>query len=219
MYDLHNKILLNKSNENVKQTGVKGLGVVFNTKLDIVKLEKIKQQSDLDIVSVLQINAKRSGDVKSAVDQFRKKVEVIMVNAENVDVARTAAEMLKVDIISHAFVDQPTAREAAKNNVALEINFRDILEVYGMKRANLLSKMKFTLELARKYNTPLVITTGAHSLYEMRTPKQLMLTMEAFGFKHDEAKKAIFQTPRKIVETNRKKLSGEIIAEGVEKIK
>jgi len=223
MYDLNNKILFKETPAIVKGFSIKGLGVVFENKFDKGLFEKIEKgrgvaevpKRGIDLVSIVEIKAKRKGELKVAVDRVRNQVDVVMVNAQDIQVARAAAEMSAVDIISHAFVDQTSARDAAANNVALEINLRDILGVYGMKRAILLSKISFNLKLARKYKTLLVFTTGAHSIYDMRTPKQMMMFAEAIGFKHDEAKKAILQTPRKIVETNRKKRSGEIIAKGV----
>jgi len=222
MYDLNNKILFKEKPSAVEDFSIKGLGVVFENKFDKGVFEKIETErrgsgapGRRDIVSVVEITAKRKGELKIAVDRVRNQVDVVMVNAQDIQVARAAAEMSAVDVISHAFVDQTSARDAASNNVALEINLRDILQVYGMKRAIMLSKISFNLVLARKYKTPLVFTTGAQSIYDMRTPKQMMMFAEAIGFKRDEAKKAVLQTPRKIVETNRKKRSGEIIAEGV----
>ena len=222
MYDLHNKILLNEKLD-ARSFSIKGLGVVFDGKVDLGLFEKlVKVQGDskalgrqTDLVPVVQIRAKRANELKSAVDRVRKHADVVMVDAADIQVARAAAELSSVDIISHAFVDQTTARDAAKNNVALEVNLRDILKVYGMKRAVLLSKLNFNLKLARKYKTPIVLTTGAKTIYGMRTPKQIQLFAEALGFKKEEAKKALFTTPRKIVETNRKKLSKEIVSEGV----
>ena len=222
MYDLHNKLRLNEKSTKVEGFGIKGLGVVFDNKFDSEKFDDLKKELRgegskglRDLVSVVQIKAKTKGELKTSVQRVRNKVAVVMVHAQNIDVARAAAEMSAVDIISHAFVDQTTAREAAKNNVALEINLRDILGVYGMKRANLISKINFNLQLARKYKVPFVATTGAHSLLDMRASKQIMMFLEAIGFKKDEAKKAVITTPKKIVETNRKKLTDEIIAEGI----
>ena len=216
MYDLHNKILFKEKPTVVEGFGIKGLGVVFENKIDGGVFDKIEKQVKFDVVPIIELKAKRENELKTAVRRVRNQAVVVMIDAGDVSVARAAAEMSDVDIISHAFVDQTTARDAAKNNVALEVNLRDILQVYGMKRANLLSKLNFNLRLARKYKTPIVLTTGAKTIYDMRTPKQIQLFAEAIGFKKDEAKKAIFTTPKKIVETNRKKLSGKIVSEGVE---
>lgn len=223
MYDLHNKILLKEKPTIAEGFGVKGLGVVFENKVDAGLFDKIIKglrgsgaQGLRDIIPIVEIRAKRASELKTAVKRVRNQAVVVMVDAADVSVARAAAEMSDVDIISHAFVDQTTARDAAANNVALEVNLRDILNVYGMKRANLLSKLNFNLRLARKYKTPIVLTTGARTIYEMRTPKQIQLFAQAIGFTNVEAKKAIFTTPKKIVETNRKKLDGKIVSEGVE---
>lgn len=231
MYDLHNKTLLHNLQskallkEKPQDLGVfslRGIGVVFDNQFDKVAFEncvsssqqsgtqksETKSKTPIDIVSAVELHPKRAGELAGLVSRVRNIVDVVLVSAIDVEVARKAAELSSVDVISHAFVDQPTAREAAVNNVALEINLRDILGVYGMRRANLISKLQFNFELAQKYNTPLVVTSGAHSLYEMRTPQQIMMFMEAIGLGHAEAKKALFETPKKIVFENRKKNSG-----------
>ncbi|MDP7282662.1 MAG: RNase P subunit p30 family protein [Candidatus Undinarchaeales archaeon] len=199
MYDIHNKTLL-KEDLDASRFSIKSLGVVFSNRFNPEEFAKIKSKTKANVFAAVELKPKSAGELKEQVKRNRKNVDVILVDATDVQIARAAAQMSDVDVISHAFVDQPTARDAAKNNVALEINLKDILQVYGMKRAILISKINFNLKLARKYKTPLVITTGAESIYDMRSPKQIMIFMEAIGFKHDEAKKAIFTTPKKIVE-------------------
>lgn len=236
MYDLHNKILLREKAQALEGFQIKGVGIVFDNRFDRNAFDSIVRGAGapaagaqiggapksgapghrgIDIVSAVEIHANRPNDLKNMVHSVRNLVDVVMVSAMDVQVARAAAQMPEIDVLSHAFIDQTTARDAAENGVALEINLRDFLSLYGMKRASLISKINFNLGLARKYDLPLVITTGAHTIFDMRTPKQIMMLAEAIGFEHDEAKKAIFETPRKIVEANRKKRTGGQGARGL----
>lgn len=220
MYDLHNHLLLKNSFEALQHFSLSGVGVTFSDSYDSKKFSELKQKAlqsnkNLDIVSCIELHASRSGELKNKIDKFSGMADVILVHAKEPNAVRAAAESSDVDIISHAFIDEVTAVEAAKNNVAIEINLRDILSMYSTKRAILLSKINFNLELARKHGIKIVISTGAQSLYDMRSPKQIIALAECIGFTHKEAKKAVFETPKKIVEGNRAKRMGKIIAEGV----
>ena len=202
---------------------LQGVGVIFQDIFNSKKFAKIKadvkeKYPKVDIVSGVEINANKKSQIKKAVDKYRNKVEVILVNCKEPRAMRAASEMSEVDIISHAFVDQSAARECAKNNIALEINLKDLLEVYGIKRANLISKIKFDISLARKYKVPLILTTGASSIYDMRNQRQILAFAECIGFTHEEAKRALVNTPQGIIKANREKLSGKIIAKGVRRI-
>lgn len=204
MYDLHNHLLLKNNAKTLEYFKVKGAGVIFADSFDEKKFSELKKNSAIDLFSGVEIHAERKGDVKRGIDKFRKKVDLILVHAQDPRAMRTASENKKVDVIAHAFLDQTAAREARKNGVAVEINFRDFLGTYGMKRAIFLSKLSFNLNLARKYKIPVVLTTGAHSIYDMRSPNQITALAECIGLTPVEAKKGITEVPRKIVEKNKR---------------
>jgi ribonuclease P/MRP protein subunit RPP1 len=164
MYDLHNHLLPKTSSEELERFKFKNFGVIFSSKekFDLKKFSELKKQSPFNLFSGIEIHASRSGEVKSRVDKYRKQVDFVMVHASDQRAIRAAAENKYVDVIAHAFIDQTAAREAGKNKVAIEINLKDILSIYRMKRAVLLSKIKFNLDLARKYKIPLILSTGAY---------------------------------------------------------
>ncbi|MFO7872263.1 MAG: RNase P subunit p30 family protein [Candidatus Undinarchaeales archaeon] len=223
MYDLHNTAVLNGELNGLANLGVKGLGIVFKNNFNKSRYEKAKEKfekeySNIDLISAVEITKKTKGKIKTQLDKVRNQVDIVFVSSRDDRAMRAAPEMKGVDIISHAFVDQSAARDCADNNIALEINLKDILSTYGMKRANLISKIKFDLRMARKYNTPLIFTSGASDMYGMRSPKQLVAFAESIGFKPDEAKKAVLKTPKKIVERNRKRKGRKSVGKGVKKI-
>lgn len=219
MYDLHNQTLLNNPALDLKRFGFRRAGVIFQNNYDPNEFKAIKEKSELELFSGVEITAERAGEVKKAAQKFRNQVDVIMVNAKDNRAMRAAAEDKNVDVISHAFVDQTAAREAAVHNVALEINLRDIISVYGMKRAVLISKIRFNLNLARKYKVPLLLTTGAKSQLDMRSPRQIMAVAECIGFTHDEAKAALTDIPKNILERRKAEKAGEILGKGVKRVK
>ncbi len=224
MYDIHNQILVKGDNlEFLKHFRLRGVGAIFKNSFNTKKFLEIKERLNkqypkLDVISGIEIHASKKSQIKKAIEEYRNRVEVILVDCKEPRAMRAASEMGEIDIISHAFVDQSAARECAKNNIALEINLKDLISVYGIKRANLISKIRFNLSLARKYKVPLILTTGADSIYDMRNQRQIIALAECIGFKHEEAKKALIDTPKRIIKTNREKISGKIIVEGVKRV-
>ncbi len=223
MYDLHNSAVFKEELGNLKKLGIKGIGAVFKNNFNSKKFEQVKEsfQEDhpnIDLVSAVEITKGTKGKIKTQLDNVRKQADIVFVSSKDKRAMRAAPDLDGVDIISHAFVDQSSARDCAEKGIALEINLKDILSVYGMKRANLISKIKFDLRMARKYDTPLIVTSGASDIYGLRSPKQLTAFAECIGFKTKEAKKAVFKTPKEIVERNRKRQGGKSVGKGVKKV-
>ncbi len=222
MYDLHNFILTKKADDAsyLAQFGIRGVSVVFENNYDPKKFRELKEKfPNLDLISAVEVSAERQGEVKKAIDRFRNQVDLIILNVRDPRAMRAAAENSGVDFISHAFVDQTAARDCAANNVALEFDLADFLGVYGMKRATLVSKLNFNLDLARKYKIPLILATGAQNVYGLRNATQIIAFAESLGFKHEEAKAAVLKNPFDIVKRNRERRKGVEIEEGVRIVK
>ena len=222
MYDLHNFILTRSERDAqyLPQFGIKGVSVIFENNFDFAAFKKLRERyPEFDLVSAIEVTAERKGEVKKAIDKFRNNVDLIIVNAKDNNAMRAASERGEVDFISHAFVDQTSARGCAENNVGLAFDVVDFLEAFGIRRATLISKLHFNLELARKYKIPILLTTGAQNVFGLRNPTQIVALAEAFGFRHEEAVKAVMQTPLEIVKANRDKKQGIEIGEGVRLVK
>jgi len=218
MFDIHNSVLVSNPEADLSIFGFSSIGVVFSNKYDASLFKKIEGASALNVYSGVEITANQGGEVRKKVRNFRSQADLIFVKSDDNRAIRAAISMPDVDVISHAFVDQISARDAGANNVALEVNLSDLLNTYGMKRASLISKIKFNLTLARKYKVPLVFTTGASELYGMRTPRQLQAVAESIDFTAEEAKAALSTTPAAIVKKNQEKRSGKEIEEGVRRV-
>lgn len=218
MYDLHN-FILTKNEPHAKyfpRFGIRGVSAVFENNFDFAAFKQLKEKHPgLDLISAVEVTTEKKGEVKRAIDKFRNNVDLIIVNAKDTNAMRAASERSEVDFISHAFVDQTAARDCAANNVALGFDIADFLEFFGTKRANLISKLNFNLELARKYKIPIVLATGAQSVYGLRNPQQIIALAETLGFKHNEAVQAVLETPFEIVKRNRDRRKGIEVSEGV----
>ena len=159
-------------------------------------------------------------NLKDLIKKYRKKVSVLCVHGGDERINRIACEDSRVDVLCHpechdkCGLNHILARSAAKNNVAIEFNIGSIIQRRSGSRSRLLSFMSKNLMLVRKYNVPAIITSNAHSIYELRAPREMMALASLFGMTKEEAHSGLSESPKNIIEQNKKNL----IMDGVEVI-
>jgi len=150
-------------------------------------------------------------DSKKAV-KFRG-MYVVAVSSQDPAVARKAMENSRVDIIFCKEANHVMIKIARKNNVAIGFDFSELLHTFGRNRVEILSQYEALAKLVRKYKVPFVLTSGARSRWDLRSPSDL----EAFG------RLIGLPNPReglsdRILKENRKRLSKSWVIPGVEKV-
>lgn len=187
--------------------------------------EKFEQcdSKGLDLVKGVEIKAENVKSLKKEIYKVRTLATVVVVRGEDYKINRVSCEDSRVDILAHpeykrsdSGLDHTLAENASKNNVSIEINLHELLETYRKIRSHVLSHLKRNIKLAKKYQTPLIITSGARNKYELRSPRELSAILQLLGFELEKSKEIVEKRGEEIVRRNRKKLSGEIKFEGVE---
>ncbi len=206
-YDLHVEIKdVEKAVEMAVRLGYSGVGIVGLTKEETKNME--------NVISVGLIKAKSKEELKKKLSEERKKYEVIIVSGGIYDVNRAACEDSRVDILAHpeygrndSGLDHVCVKAAAENNVAIEINFSEILN--STNRVRLFRHLRKNIMLARKYGAEIVIASGAKSLWEMRAPRDLAGFVFLLGLDLNKSIDGISTIPEEIVNVNREKLEGK----------
>ena len=154
------------------------------------------------------------------IGKFRKSVDVLIVHGGSEAVNRAALENPRVDILNHPAFDkssglnQVLAKAAAENDVAIGLTLRPLLHSRGSRRIRLLSDLRANLDLARKYDVSLVLSSDAMSCFDLRSPMETLALAEVCGLEEDEAIEAMSTVPEKIISRNRP--GPGYIREGVE---
>ncbi len=178
---------------------------------------KIDDLGDFKVFLGVEIISDVSG-LKDTIRRYRKKVNVLCVHGGDERINRIACEDPRVDVLSHpecpdkCGLNHVLARSAAKNNVAIGFDLGSIIQRRSGSRSRMLSSMGKNLELVRKYNVAAVITSNAHSIYELHASRDMMALAGLFGMTKEEAFSGLSTTPRAIIERNKK----NIIIDGVE---
>lgn len=197
--------------EIAKKLNITGLGIVAHQN----ELEW-DERDDIDIVKAVLIKPKNVSDMKDIVKGVREKAEVVIVAGGDYEINRSAVENPFVDILAYpefnrkdSGMDHVCMRAAHENNVAIEINFREVLETGGRHRALILAAMRKNIMLAKKYDVKIVTTSGAFSKWNMRSPRDMVALTHILGLDISDAIATVSDIPKEIVEDNRKRLSGK----------
>lgn len=220
---------LEQVTDYAKRLGYSGIAVcdIFR---DVDAIERAKAQiasvsADIEIYNGVIIQAKTVGEMKEILTKVREKVAVVVVSGGDYMINRAACEDPRVDVLLHpefgrydSGLDEPCMDLARVNNVAIGIGFREILESYRKQRSYLLQSLSKNIELCRKYKTPIVLTSGAQSVWDMRSPRDMVSLANVLGMDIASAFSAVSSTPFGMIDENLRTLAGKKIANGVEVI-
>ncbi len=196
-------------------------------------MQKFKQQqnaireamksSNIEIFSGTEIQPKNQNEIGRLVSKIREQVQIIAVHGGDYNINRAACQNPKVDILAHPELgrtdnglDEFCLAQARDNNVAIQVNFREILEGYRKPRVFILSHIWENIRLAREMRAPVVACSAAQSVWDIRDPRALASIANVLGMELGDAINTVSEIPEKIVETNRAKLSGKEPVKGVE---
>lgn len=181
---------------------------------------ELSSTNEFEIFRGIELVEENPSKLHGLIGKFRKSVDVLIVHGGSENINRAALENPQVDILNHPAFDkssglnQVLAKAAAENNVAIGLTLRSLLHSRGPRRVRLLSDLRANLDLARKYDVPLVLSSDAMSCFDLRSPRDALALAEVCGLEEDEALEAMTTVPERIISRNR--LGPGYIREGVE---
>jgi len=233
-YDLHIQSKLSGGEstieqivEQAKKLGYAGIAICDNyqslEKLEELKNEISRIQTDLEIYLGMKIQAKSVNEMKEILSKIREKVLIVTVSGGDFLINKAACEDSRVDILFHPEsgrfdngLDESCLESARQNNIAIEINFREILNSFRKPRSYTINHISQNIELCNHFKVPMTICSGAQSIWDMRTPRDLISIANAMGMDIGSAFLSMSSIPLQIIGENKKILEGKKITEGVE---
>jgi len=187
------------------------------------KIAEVQKLVKIEIIIGAKIEAKTVPELKRALEQVRESVVVVCVAGGSYEINRAACEDSRVDFLAHPALgrrdnglDEVCLNAASKNNIAIELNFREVLLNYRKGRAIVLSNLSTNVRLCQQLGVKMVASSGANSVLEMRDPRELVSLANVIGMELQDSFTTVSDIPNAIVESNRKKLEGKTIAPGIE---
>jgi ribonuclease P/MRP protein subunit RPP1 len=184
------------------------------------EFDDLTASSNITLKKSIEISCKNREDLRKKVQKSRKHADILMVRGGDLKVNRAACEDQRVDVLSQPYrsrrdtgINHVLARKAAENSVAIEINLKTLLKTNLRYRYRVISHFRHIIDLQRKFNFPLIITSNANSKYDLKTPQDISALAKCFGMTFEESFDAISRTPQDIIETNNMRSS--FIVDGV----
>ncbi len=192
---------------------------------------ELRKKSEIEVLTGARISAKEPGEVqKRARSALESGAEIILVAGGDEEINRAAAECWEVDVLCHpervsgkdlmdqkfSGIDDVMARFMAERGIALEISLSELLSCYGTARAQLMGRMRQNIMLAKKYGTPIVLTSGAKDRFGMRSPQDLYSVGITLGMDAGLAKKALSDYPAMLAKKSSDRRDPDNITKGLE---
>lgn len=177
----------------------------------------------LDVISRIDLKPRNQRDLGSSLKRVRRRYEIVSVECASKPVARQAAKDHRVDILNFSpsasnrrkvGFDHQEASLASGANCAYEVNACDILGQGPLALLKLLPILRREVENARRYDVPVVLSSGAVEPLLMRGPRDLAALMGLIDREVDWLD-AVSTNPWRMVERNREKLSPGFVVPGV----
>ncbi|MCQ8894309.1 MAG: ribonuclease P [Methanolinea sp.] len=87
--------------------------------------------------------------------------------------------------------DHILSRIAAEKGIAVDIDFSPVIKERGSPRQRALQKYADVIRLHRKFDFPLTVSTGARSVLEMRSPREMAALGRLIGLERQETQEAL----------------------------
>ena len=170
----------------------------------------------------LEIDSTNVNEIRKISNKFRNRSSCISVIGGDLKVNRAVLENIRIDVLSRPYLrrydgglNHVLAKEAVKNNVAVELCFKDILKSYLSPRAKILSNFKDIYTLYRKFNFPLILSSRAESVFDIRTTNDFIAFFKQTGLSDAEILKS-FETAENILKFNEDR--HQMIFKGVRRV-
>lgn len=194
----------------------------FSKALDFNDELKSSLEDVIDFDYTLEIDSSNVNEIRKISNKFRNKSSCISVVGGDLKVNRAVLENVKIDILSRPYLkrydsglNQVLAKEALENNVAIELCFKDVLKSYLSHRAKVLSNFRDIYTLYRKFDFPLIISSRAESVFDIRTTQDFTAFFRQTGLSDAEISDC-FKTAGNILEFNKNR--HQMIFKGVRRV-
>ncbi|MHC1586382.1 MAG: RNase P subunit p30 family protein [Candidatus Hecatellaceae archaeon] len=188
---------------------------------DFSEVEKVFERFGLDAALRLNLTPQNPRRLLEELRRLRGRFEIIGVWCEEKQVARQAAKDHRVDCLLFPprqlkLFDEAEAELASHSEAALELPLSVLLGLPLERWPAYLAEASRAVKTALDYEIPVVCSSGALNLYELRAPRDLAALAETlYGLPKGQGLKAVSTHPSAILQRNRSKLSSNFVEVGV----
>lgn len=192
-----------------KRLGYPGIIICNQEPHKLFRPDAIQFIKVIEVAIGAEVTAQNAKALKSRISALRARYPFLVVRGTTEELIRVACEDPNVDVLLHPCDSRrplgiAAAKAARLNQVAIGFDLGPLIRLCGSPRVRWLEALNRNLLFARKFDLCPVITAGARSHLDLRSPRDLIALAEVAGFEQDEAKEAL-SLPGKLLELNRRK--------------
>jgi len=154
--------------------------------------------------------------------KIRRDYDLLLVRGAELNLNRKAVQTKEVDILTHpeyerkdSGLNHTMAKLAAKNQVAVEVNFREILLSSKNTRSHIMRHIRENVKICKKYKAPIILSSGAVSHWQLKDPKVLISMGCLLGLELNESKEALSKSPENMIRMIKERQGKRWIRPGV----
>ncbi|MGC8962198.1 MAG: RNase P subunit p30 family protein, partial [Candidatus Bathyarchaeia archaeon] len=190
---------------------------------DIKDLNSIKEKIrgyGLDVALRVNFEPRNRLELLKFLRKNRMRFEVIGVKPLTNELATLSARDRRVDLLYYDFNNwKITFRESTAHvcTSALEVPIRPLIasSTQGSIHA-LLTRLRKEVEVALEHDIPVVITSAARGLSEIRAARDMAALARCLGLKERNSLDVVSKNPMEIISRNRLKLNRKYVMEGIQ---
>lgn len=219
--DLHVDVDAFKENpettlNTLKRLGFKSVAITCQGVKGNLASMKIGSNQGLEVAYRIEIKPRNRFELLRSLKAYRSRFEVVGVKCFNLDVARTAVRDSRVDVVSFPLENlrvRFTDKLARLCNAAVEITARELIWAKAPRHL-ILRRLIKEFECASSNEVRLIVASGAKSVTELASPRDLSSIPAVLGFEREESLRTVSEHPYSIIQRNKMKLSGALIGDG-----
>ena len=204
---------------------VLGYSEIWVAGLDRNQKEKI---SDIPLRVYLRLNLGEKNETKEQLAAIlsaqRRNYPIISIYATTPDIAAWAAQDNRVDLITFPTLNfgrlmtRSIAKLMVKFEKLLEVNLAHIYQLPDRYLIPAFRQYLKALDIAYKKEVPVVFNSGARSLFEIRSPKELVFLAQVLSNETSPRLDEISRIPIELRTRNNLKISSDYVSPGVFRI-
>ncbi len=182
----------------------------------IALINQVNKENYKDILENLDKNKFDNSLLGIEIDEDTKNVKKILRRTDEIDVIifksrdikenREALKIKEITFISNPDnLDSVCFKLARENSIGFELNLQDYINNQRYRRVKILETYRELLKAYKKFLFPIVITSGAKDINEVKTPLALVSFGCILGMDIREAKGAITTVPEMLI--NKKQIN------------
>ena len=193
-----------------RRLGYEGIIICNHTGFEkFFRPDAVRSVKGIKVAFGTEVIANNPRALRSRVATARVRFPFVAVHGGSEEMNKSACEDPEVDVLLHPeegrkILGIAAAKAAQMNQVAIGFDLHPLIRLRGSSRSRWLEVVQRNLNLARKFDLAITITTGAKSHFDLRAPRELQALAAIAGFESYEIEEAL-KYPARMLEQNKRR--------------